>query len=415
MGHRSAALGIGQLTLVEHALCPLDSRRSLVKNLVHNAVFFFTDGERRRCRGKARVVCPAGLSAADEFYLWGLLAIALSEPDPHVEFHATPHYCLRRLGVIDQHDRRGGRQYGQFLQAVERLSLVHYRNDAFYDPIRGEHRRVSFGFLSYSLPIDPESSRAWRFGWDPIFFGLVRAAGGHLRFNLAIYRQLDPASRRLYLFLSKLFHRRATARVDLQLLAVEILGFAPTIAPRNLKAKVGQCSRRLVEFGILSGWHWERAGKGKHTIVFSRGQGFTRCRSDTNGQTLGECSVADPLRTIGFDERAIRRLVRRYPMWLLREWVDITLAAKERHGSHFFKRSPQAFLIDNLQNAAAGRRTPPDWWYELRKSEERVSRPAKPQERQGVPTTVAQILHRAAGDTDAPLNNAVRSFVKRQT
>ena len=122
-----------------------------------------------------------------------------------VEFHATPHYCLRRLNVVDQHARRGGRQYRQFTQAIERLSLIRYRNDSFYDPVRGEHRRVSFGFFSYSLPLNPQSSRAWRFGWDPIFFDLVRATGGHFRFDLDIYRRLDPASRRLLLLRASSF------------------------------------------------------------------------------------------------------------------------------------------------------------------------------------------------------------------
>ena len=37
----------------------------------------------------------------------------------------------------------------------------------------------------------------------------------------------------------------------------------------------------------------------------------------------------------------------------------------------FFTKSPQAYFIDNLQEQAAGRRTPPDWWRELRKEEER--------------------------------------------
>ncbi|MGD0896628.1 MAG: hypothetical protein ABR915_02250 [Thermoguttaceae bacterium] len=41
-------------------------------------------------------------------------------------------------------------------------------HDHFYDPIRGEHRDVGFGFFSYSLPLDPRSSRAWRFAWAPV-------------------------------------------------------------------------------------------------------------------------------------------------------------------------------------------------------------------------------------------------------
>ena len=49
----------------------------------------------------------------------------------------------------------------------------------------------------------------------------------------------------------------------------------------------------------------------------------------------------------------------------------MTLAAKERNGETFFKTSPQAYFVDNLKEQAAGRRTPPDWWRNLRKEEER--------------------------------------------
>ena len=56
-------------------------------------------------------------------------------------------------------------------------------------------------------------------------------------------------------------------------------------------------------------------------------------------------------------------------MSLLREWTDIALAAKETFGPSFFKKSPQAWLVDNLKNAKAGLRTPPDWWNEKRRAE----------------------------------------------
>ncbi len=411
----SAAIGIGQLTLVEHALCPLDSRTSLVENLVHNAVFSFTDGQSRRRHGQAQVVCPAGLSAADEFYLWGLLALSLSEPEPDVEFYATPHYCLRRLGIIDQFLRRGGRQYLQFTQAIERLSLVRYRNDKFYDPIRGEHRRVSFGFFSYSLPLDPVSSRAWRFGWDPIFFALVRAAGGHLWFDLSAYRRLDPASRRLLLFVSKLFHRRATARIELRQLGVEVLGFTPTMALRNLKAKVAVCGQRLMEVGVLSDWQCVKTGKGQYIVLLNRGTRYKHRLREKDRLKVNECSVGHLLQSIGFDERDIGRLLRKYPSRLLQEWADITLAAKERHGASFFKRSPQAYFIDNVRHAVAGRRTPPDWWHQLRKAEEQGIRPAMRRGSQIVPRSTADILSAVAGDSNASMHDAVRSLLNKQT
>ncbi len=67
----------------------------------------------------------------------------------------------------------------------------------------------------------------------------------------------------------------------------------------------------------------------------------------------------DPLGSVG------------YPPRLVSEWADITLAAKERFGEQFFRRSSQAFFLDNLKHARTGRRQPPDWWRELNKSEQR--------------------------------------------
>jgi hypothetical protein len=111
-----------------------------------------------------------------------------------VDFYATPYYCLRQLGCLDASVGHGGKNYDLFRNAINRLSAVHYRNDRFYDPIRGEHRDVAFGFLSYSLPLDADSSRAWRFAWDPIFFEFCSATGGTLRFDFPTYRRLDEAS-----------------------------------------------------------------------------------------------------------------------------------------------------------------------------------------------------------------------------
>ena len=82
--------------------------------------------------------------------------------------------------------------------------------------------------------------------------------------------------------------------------------------------------------------------------------------------------VHEPLRSLGFDDGGIRWLMRTFSMVLLREWTDIALAATEKFDASFFKRSPQAWLVDNLKNAAAGRRTPPDWWHDQRRVENRA-------------------------------------------
>src|SRR5437016_6389498 len=106
--------GLGQLSLVEHSLCPLDPAASLVDNLVHDSAFCYMDRNRHYRKARARIISPSGLSASDEFYLWGLLALTFAQPQADANLLATPHYCLRQLGVIDQHACRGGHQYRQF-------------------------------------------------------------------------------------------------------------------------------------------------------------------------------------------------------------------------------------------------------------------------------------------------------------
>ena len=375
---RRLTAGTAQLGLVEHALCPLDSSVSLRGNLVHACEHYYTDANRHRKCANVRVHCPEGLSAGDELFLWGLLALTFSQSEPSLEFYATPHYCLCRLDCIDSRARRGGRQYEQFRQTIRRLAGVYYQNDAFYDPVRAEHREVGFGLLSYSLPLDPKSARGWRILWDPLFFEFCQANNGHFAFDLQTYRGLDCASRRLFLLLKKMFHRRrASVALELRHVAVNVMGYSASLSTRDLKKKLIRCSERLVEAKILAPPTegngtvplLEKHGVGQYWVRFSRGAHFDDQRVTMKGQTDDESSLADPLASIGFDERAIRRITRQFPARLLAEWVDITLAARERFGETFFKRSPAAYFTDNVKAAAVGRRTPPDWWLDVRKEE----------------------------------------------
>ena len=372
---RRSSAGLGQLTLVEHALCPLDTGQSLRDNLVFQTGYFYADKNRHQKKAAVKVTCPGGLSPADEFYLWGLLALTFagahhSGGEADSEFHATPHYCLRRLGLIDQHGSRGGRQYQQFASALDRLAQVNYASDAFYDPVRAEHRKVRFGFLSYSLPLDPDSSRAWRVAWDPIFFDLVKPLGGQFRFDLDTYRDLDPAARRLFLLVSKIFDRRdTTPRFDVRHLAVEVLGFSPTLAPRHQRQKLERVVAVLAAAGVVAGPAvFEPASDRTHSLVLTRGPRFTK-GSPLAAGAAADSPLWDALVGLGFDPPAAGRLIKDYPHRAVREWLDITLAAQERYGPKFFKRSPQAFLVDNLKQAAASGRTPPEWWHELRTQE----------------------------------------------
>ena len=361
--------GIGQLTLVEHSLCPLDRGRSLVEGLVHKSAYRFSDAKRKRQTANARVFAPLGLSASDELYLWGLLALTLAQRDERTDLIATPHWCLRQLGVIDSSSQTGGEDYRLFRDALRRLSTVSYWCDAFYDPIRTEHREVSFHFLSYNLPTDPHSNRAWRLSWDPTFLELVRHGASHLRFDLERYRSLDPASRRLFLFVSKIFHRRATLpQFDLQHLGVDVLGFSKSIAPRNLRIKVLRCLKRLDALGVTCDSKVTRVAKNHYVVNARRGPHFHALHESHRQESQ---PVLETLIALGFEIGAAHSLMKRFPSRLLEEWADITQAARERFGSKFFKKSPMAYLVDSVKKAHAGQRTPPDWWHDVRRAEEK--------------------------------------------
>lgn len=389
-------LGMGELSIVEHALCPLDARTSLSDNLVHFNEYFYTDRNRHQRKAQVRVTAPLGLSASDEFYLWGLLALTSVQHKPIPELFATPHYCLRQLGCIDQHGKRGGRQYRQFAESLERLSTVSYHNDAFYDPIRGEHRKVGFGFLSYSLPIDARSSRAWKIAWNPIFFELCMAGSQQFRFDLDVYRSLDCASRRLFLLLQKMFSKRLTeARFELRHLAVHVLGFSESLPTKTLRQKCKKTLARLADAGIVKPSSQFITGKrgGRYSVRIERGTYFATRAEFRLTKDLSSSPLYDPLVAIGLEESSIRRFVRDFDTALVQEWADITLAAMERKGKKFFRRTPQAYFVDNVQQAAQGNRTPPDWWQELRHSENREKRKGK----NASPTPVGELITEVLG------------------
>jgi hypothetical protein len=366
-GRRHWALG--ELSLVEHALCPLDVR-STAGPLLHRTSYWYFDKHRNRKKATASVKAVDGLSANDELYLWGILGIIFSQPEPGPNLFATRNYILRRLGFSV-----GGANYVTLRGALDRLAGAKYRNDKFYDPIRGEHRQVAFGFLSYSLPADPKSQRAWQIAIDPLFYSLLEPLKAHFWFDLEIYRSLDAASRRLYLILKKVFHHRnVSPRWELRDLAVNVLGYAPSLQPKELRKKIRECGERLVQVGVVEPGKELFHGTGRKTYVqFQRGMAAKQAPRQPVSLPLRELPIYEQWVAIGVDEPGMGYLKRNYPMPLLQEWADITLAAKEHHGPKFFDRSMAAFYIDNVKAAKSGGRRPPDWWYEFRKREQELT------------------------------------------
>ncbi len=377
---KQQANAVGQLSLVEHALCQLDPRSS-AKSTRFDTEYRFYDANGNQQTASVTLHNPMGLTANDEFFLWGLLALTCAETNPGIEFWATPHYILKRLGCSH---KPGGKDHRIFRAALRRLAAVNYESDQFYDPIRQERCAVSFGFLSYQLPLDPGTSRAWRIVWDPVFFDFCLAAGGSFRFDLDVYRSLDCGTRRLFLLLRKVFHRRQTSqRMELRHLAVNILGFSPSIPTFKLREKVLRCAARLCVLGIIqtprnaSGLMncITKQGKGLYSIKFERGPNFAAVRGIKSRERVQDSRFYEQLKRIGFEDSGIARTLGEYKPHLLERWIDVTLIAIERFGPPFFRRSPQAFLIDNLKNAAMGTRSAPDWYHELRKHEETRRKP----------------------------------------
>lgn len=369
-------IGVGQLSIVEHALCPLDQKRSRANGLVHAARYHYSDAQRRRQTANVRIFAPLGLTSGDEVYLWGLLALTLSQPESNGTLIATPHWCLRQMGLIDSGSRRGGRQYRQFAAALERLSVVNYLSDACYDPARSEYRRVSFRFLSYSLPTNPDSNRAWTIAWDKIFYSMIRETGGSMRFDLDTYRSLDPASRRLFLLILKIGYRQGRLPVlELRNLAVDVLGLSPTLAVRDMKVKVDRTLQRLESAGVISEPSIIRIGAGHYQVAFARGEFLDTASNRVPRPLVEDSPLIDGLLAVGFDHASAVKLVNRYPQHLVAQWTDITQAALERFGTQHFRKSPMAYLVDSLSKAARGIRTPPDWWHEVRRKEQKSAKP----------------------------------------
>ena len=375
--------GLAQQTLVEHALCPLDAAQSLQAGSLHQFRYDFTDRHRNRKTATANVACPFGLSPNDELYLYGLLALTFAQPEPTADFYATPHWCLKQLGLVGAAQEQGTR-YQLFRDAIRRLAGVVYENDRFYDPLRGEHRQVAFGLLKYSLPLDSTSSRAWHFVWDAQWFRFCEAVAGSFTFDFGTYRQLDVASRRMFLLLSKMFWRNDhSPAFELRQLGVNTLGFSETLATKEIKQKLARIAQILLDHEIIAlppgittvrGLFTKRS-KGVHVVQFPRGIYFERVTSPPVTFTADESPLVEPLEKIGFDRATIRRILGEFPSRLIAEWSDITLAAVERQ---LVKDSPPAYFQHYIRQAKAQKTTPPDWWRELQK-QERAKQTEKPQ------------------------------------
>jgi len=159
--------------------------------------------------------------------------------------------------------------------------------------------------------------------------------------------------------------------MDLRHLAVDVLGLSASLPAKHLLAKSRRICAELAVEGVILGMQSDtiqKRNKGHYSVMLQRGHGFSRQQQVATSFITSP--LAEPLRSIGLDEAGIGRVLKHYPLSTVREWADITLAATERFGLQFFKRSPVAYFLDNLKKSVADGRTPPDWWHDIRKAEE---------------------------------------------
>ncbi len=371
--------GIAQLSLLETALWPLEGGR-LPDNAFSTRYSYSTKDGRKNADVTVRA--GAGLQTIDELILWGLLGATLCRQDPQPVLLATPYWMLRHLGMAT-----GGSQYTELRESLLRLALTSYQNTAFYNPESQEHEYAAFQFLTVFLPtvggvgerVDTE--RSWRIEWNPAFFRFCQATGGNLLFDLDVYRQLTPATRRLFLKLKDRFWREKRVFMSLDDLTINGLGFSAARARRLRKFDLTNCIRELLAHDVVSLGRGQtdpkelflKRGKGSYVVLFHEGAYFRRPPSERTimqKNAIMEDPLYEPLRKIGVDGPGIFRLLMSPHRSLVQRWVRITEAAMHEHPRGFpgFRVSPAAFLMDGVEH----QRMPPDWMYAHEKRQQQL-------------------------------------------
>jgi len=370
--------GIAQLSLLETALWPLQGG-TLATHAFETTYAYATRVGRKQATVTVRAAL--GLQPIDELVLWGLLGATLSWKDPDPVLLATPYWLLKHLGLAT-----GGSQYAELRDSLLRLAVASYQNTGFYNPETQEHEFTAFQFLSMFLPTvggvgeTVDNERCWRIEWNPAFFRFCRASGGNMLFDLDLYRALTPASRRLFLKLKDRFWRSKRVFLNVDDLTSSGLGFSASRPLRKRKYDLTNCIGELLEHQVIELGKGQthpkelflKRGKGSYVVVFYEGEYFRRPtaeRAIRQKNAIADDPLHEPLRNIGVDGPAIRRLLQHHGRGIVQRWVRITEAALHEQPKGFagFRVSPAAFLIDGIQN----KRTPPDWFHAHEKRQEK--------------------------------------------
>lgn len=164
--------------------------------------------------------------------------------------------------------------------------------------------------------------------------------------------------------------------MNVDALTVHGLGFAGSRSLAKRKFDLTSCVSELLHQRVLALGPGQtdakelflKRGKGYDVVVFHEGDYFREAapaRTADRGKVNADDPLYEPLRQIGVDGPAIRRLFKDHSRSLIQRWVRITEAALHDRPRGFpgFRVAPAAFLIDGVRN----NRTPPDWMHSYEK------------------------------------------------
>ena len=177
-----------------------------------------------------------------------------------------------------------------------------------------------------------DNDRCWRIEWNPAFFRFCKATGGNLLFDLDLYRQLTPASRRLFLKLKDRFWRTKRVFMNVDDLTINGLGFSADRPLNKRKFDLTHCIRELLDHDVIALGRGQtdpkelflKRGKGSYVVVFYEGEYFRQPRAERTVRqknAIADDPLYEPLRKIGVDGPGIRRLLKTSGRSLIQRWV----------------------------------------------------------------------------------------------
>ncbi|MBN8626659.1 MAG: hypothetical protein J0M17_14315 [Planctomycetes bacterium] len=161
------------------------------------------------------------------------------------------------------------------------------------------------------------------------------------------------------------------------------LGLAADRPLKKRKYDLTRCIETLLEHRIITLGRGQtsvkelfyKREKGRYVVVFYKGPYFEKAIAEGSKKDVTDDPLFGPMQSIGVDEPMIRKVLKNCQRSIIERWLKITEAATKDKPAGFpgFKVSPAAFFVDGVLNE----RMPPDWMYQLEKSQRQKAHEAE--------------------------------------